>query len=160
MPAHDRLQETVMLAREAMSPGVVLISANQFLVEAARCMRDYGIGCLPVGQINRLTGMVTDRDIVCKATAAGRDPRVVAVYEVMTNGITSCFEDETIDDVVQRMDSNEIHHIPVLNRQNQMVGMLTLSDLAHRGPQHFAGSLSHHISRDARRRETTHPPPR
>jgi hypothetical protein len=72
---------------------------------------------------------------------------------VQTNSFTSCFEDETVEIVMQRMDSAEIHHVPVLRRRdNHLVGMLTLSDLALRGPDRIAGQLSHHMSRDARRR--------
>ena len=147
-----------MLVRDAMSTGIKFIDQNLFLPAAAGMMKDNGIGCLTVGTINRLDGIVTDRDIVCRAIAAGRDTRSTKVNEVMTTvttGVKTCFDDETVDEVVQRMDSDEIHHIPVLRRQdNHIVGMLTLSDLAHRGPQNIAGKLTHHMSRDAIRRQS------
>ena len=143
-----------MLVRDAMSTGATTIDLNQFLTTAAGLMKDNRIGCLPVVDYV-IRGILTDRDLL-RAVAEGHEMNRTRVYQVMTavtadTSITSCFEDETVDDVIRRMDSNEIHHIPVLRRRdNHIVGMLTMSDLAHRGPG--AGALTHHVSRDARRR--------
>jgi CBS domain-containing protein len=145
-----------MLIRDAMTPQAEWIEPDTTLADAASRMRDHNIGCLPIGQNDRLVGMLTDRDIVCRGTATGLDPTKAKVGDVMTKGITWCFDDETVDDVLQRMDTKAIHHIPVLNRQKRMVGMLTLSDLALRGPQELARQLSHLASRDARLHATQH----
>jgi CBS domain-containing protein len=139
-----------MLIREVMTPHAEWISPGTVLADAAAKMRDQGIGCLPVGDNDRLVGMLTDRDIVCRGVAAGLDPARTKAGEVMTKGITWCFEDEAVDEVLQRMDTKEIHHIPVLNRQKRMIGILTLSDIALRGPQEFAGLFGHLAARDAR----------
>ena len=143
-----------MLTREAMTPQAEWIDPGTTLVDAASRMRDHNIGCLPIGQNDRLVGILTDRDLTCRAVAAGLDPAKTRAGDVMTKGITWCFDDETVDDVLQRMDTKAIHHIPVLNRQKRMVGMLTLSDLALRGPRDLAGQLSHLASRDARQHAT------
>ncbi|MDR3529576.1 MAG: CBS domain-containing protein [Rhodopila sp.] len=139
-----------MLIREVMTPHAEWISPDTLLAEAAAKMRDEGIGCLPVGDNDRLVGMLTDRDIVCRGVAAGLDPGRAKASEAMTKGVTWCFEDEAVDAVLQRMDTKEIHHIPVLNRQKRMTGILTLSDIALRGSQDFAGLFGHLAARDAR----------
>lgn len=142
-----------MLIREVMTPHAEWVSPATLLADAAARMRDHSIGCLPVGEDDRLVGMLTDRDIVCRGVAAGCDPTRTKVTEVMTKGITWCFEDEAVDEVLQRMDTKEIHHIPVLNRQKRMIGILTLSDIALRGPQEFGGLFGHLASRDARQHD-------
>jgi CBS-domain-containing membrane protein len=114
-------------------------------------MRDHKIGRLPVGENDRLVGMLTDRDIVCRAVAAGADPATTRTAEVMTKGITYCFEDDTVEPAIDQLEAKQIHHIPVLGRQeNRMIGMLLLSDLALRGPQNLAAPVSQLASRDAR----------
>ena len=95
--------------------------------------------------------MITDRDIVCRGVAQGLDPKTTTARDVMTQGITWCFDDESISDVVERMAQKQIHHIPVLNREKRMVGIVSLSDLALRGPQELVSKVSTLTSRDALR---------
>jgi CBS domain-containing protein len=99
---------------------------------------------------DRLIGMITARDIVSRAVAPGLDPKTTA-RDVMTQGITWCFDDKTVADVVERMEQKQIHHIPVLNRDKRMVGLVSLSDLALRGPQELFSKVSTLTSRDALR---------
>jgi CBS domain-containing protein len=117
-------------------------------------MRDHNIGCLPVGNHDHLIGILTDRDLACRAVARGLDAANTKVSEVMTKGVTWCFEDETVDDVVQRMEDKQIHHLPVLNRQKRLIGILSLSDLALRGPTGLSAMISRLASRDATRHTT------
>jgi CBS domain-containing protein len=140
-----------MLIREAMAPDAEWITPDISLAEAALRMRDRNIGCLPVGENDRLVGIITDRDLACRAVADGLDPRTTKAREVMTKGITWCFDDESVDDAVQRMEQKQIHHMPVLDRQKRMVGILSLSDLALKGPQELFQEVSRLTSRDATR---------
>ncbi|WP_437372488.1 CBS domain-containing protein [Inquilinus limosus] len=139
-----------MLVREAMAPHAEWISPDISLAEAGRKMRDNGIGCLPVGENDRLIGMITDRDLVCRGVAEGMDCNTAKAHQVMTRGITWCFEDESCEDAVQRMEEKQIHHMPVLNRQKRIIGILSLSDLALRGPKNLYGKVSTLAARDAR----------
>ena len=140
-----------MLIREAMAPDAEWITHDVLLTEAALRMRDRNIGCLPIGENDRLVGMITDRDLACRAVADGLNPQTTKVQEVMTRGITWCFDDENVADAVQRMEQKQIHHMPVLDRQKRMVGILSLSDLALKGPQELFKDVSKLTSRDASR---------
>ncbi len=116
-----------MLVRDAMTPHAEWISPDISLTEVALRMRNQHIGCLPVGEKDRLIGMITDRDLACRGVAEGLNPSTAQARQVMTNGITWCFEDETVDEAAQRMEEKQIHHMPVLSRQKRMVGILSLS---------------------------------
>src|ERR671910_634938 len=87
----------------------------------------------------------------CRAVADGLNPQTAKARDVMTKGITWCFDDESVDDAVQRMEEKQIHHMPVLNRQKRMVGILSLADLALKGPQELFKEVSKLTSRDASR---------
>ena len=140
-----------MLVREAMTAQAEWITPDLALIEVARKMRDQNIGCLPVGENDRLIGMITDRDLTCRAVADGADPKTTKAREVMTQGVTWCFDDEDVKDAAQRMADKKIHHVPVLNRQKRMTGILSLSDLALRGPQDLFMQVSRLAARDASR---------
>lgn len=140
-----------MFIREAMTPQAEWINPDTSLAEVARRMRDHNIGCLPVGEHDRLIGMITDRDLACRAVAEGLDVKTAQARLVMTKGITWCFDDESVDQAVERMEQKQIHHMPVLNRQKRMIGILSLSDLALRAPRELFGQVSKLTSRDAQR---------
>ncbi|HVE21188.1 MAG TPA: CBS domain-containing protein [Acidocella sp.] len=127
------------------------IAPTLSITEAARKLRDHKIGCLPVGENDRLVGILTDRDIVCRAVAGGADLATTKAADVMTKGVTYCFEDDTIEAAIDQLEANRIHHIPVLSRQKRMVGILSLSDLASRGPQNLLTRVSQLASRDSSR---------
>src|SRR5215469_10705774 len=89
--------EGAMIVKEVMSSHVQWTAPEIPISEIARIMRDQGIGCVPVGENDRLVGMITDRDITCRAVAAGEDLRNVTARDVMSKGIFYCFEDEPIE---------------------------------------------------------------
>jgi CBS domain-containing protein len=122
-----------MIVKEIMSGEVQWISPDVPISEVARIMRDNGIGCVPVGENDRLVGMITDRDITCRAVATGDDLSGVTARNVMSQGMFYCFEDEVIDEAARVMRDRNVHHLPVLNRQKRMVGLVSLGDLALRG---------------------------
>ena len=140
-----------MFVRDAMTRDAEWISPDLSLVEVGRRMRDKRIGCLPVGEKDRLIGMITDHDLCCRAIADGADPKTTRAREVMTKGITWCFDDQTLDEAIRLMGEKQIHHLPVLSRKKRMVGILSLSDLAFRGDQDSAKEVSKLASRDASR---------
>ena len=140
-----------MYVREVMTSHAEWIAPTLSVAEAARKLRDHKIGCLPVGENDRLVGMLTDRDIVCRAVADGADPATTKAVDVMTKGITYCFEDDTIESAIDQLEAKQIHHIPVLSRdKKRLIGLLSLSDLASRGPQNLLTRVSQLASRDSR----------
>ena len=123
-----------MFVRDAMCDHAEWIQPTVSLQEAAWKMRDQAIGCLPVGENDRLIGIVTDRDMAYRGCANGADPRKTEIRDIMTTGIVWCYDDEDIDAAMHRMEEKNIHHLPVLNRAKRLVGLLTLSDLATHAP--------------------------
>jgi CBS domain-containing protein len=118
-----------MEVSRAMSSQVRIANPNQSIRDAARMMAQIDAGVLPVGDNGRLAGMITDRDIAVRAVAAGKGPDT-AVREVMSNGVKYCFEDDDLDQVAQEMAEHKVRRMPVLNRQERLVGILSLGDIA------------------------------
>ena len=118
-----------MQIKQVMSRDVILASPRQSVCEVAQMMAERDIGFMPVGDRDRIVGMVTDRDIVVRGVAAGRGPDT-PVSEVMTQDVKYCFEDEDIDHVVENMGDNQVRRLPVMNREKRLVGIVTLADAA------------------------------
>jgi CBS domain-containing protein len=118
-----------MRVSDAMTASVRITSPQQTIAEAARMMADIDAGALPVGDGDRLVGMVTDRDIAIRAVALGKSPQT-PVQEVMSNEVLYCFADQDLDEVVQNMADIKVRRMPVLNRDKRMIGILSLGDVA------------------------------
>lgn len=140
-----------MQIRNLMTDHAEWIEANTSIRDAARILRDKGIGCLPVGENDRLVGMVTDRDICCRAVAESLDASGTTVRSVMTEGVAWCYDDETEEDAAKHMRDHNIRHLPVLNRKKRIVGVLSLGDLAFRGSKATNGEVVRLASRDSER---------
>ena len=120
-----------MLVKDIMTPRMESVGPGASLQETARKMRDINIGSLPVWENGKLLGMVTDRDICCRAVAEGRDAARTAVREIMSRDVTCCFGDDDITDAAQLMEGKHIRRLAVLNRDRTMAGFLSVDDLAH-----------------------------
>ena len=118
-----------MLVKEAMSRDVKTVNPDQNIQEAAKIMLDIDAGALPVGEGDRLVGMITDRDIAVRGVAAGRSPSA-KVREVMTEEVRYCFDDEDTAHVARNMSEEQIRRLPVVDRNKRLVGILSLADLA------------------------------
>ncbi len=123
-----------MKVREIMTSDAECVRPSDTLREAATLMRDLDVGALPVcGDDNRLAGMITDRDIAIRAVAEGGDPDSVTVGEVMTPEIVTCYEDDSLAQAADIMERKQIRRLVVLNSDKQLVGILSLGDVAVRG---------------------------
>ncbi|MGK9233152.1 CBS domain-containing protein [Inquilinus limosus] len=118
-----------MQVQEIMHTSVQLADPNMTIRDVARRMRAENIGALPVGENDRLVGMVTDRDIVMRAVADERNPGTTTVREVMSEGICYCFEDDEVDRAAEVMAQHQVRRLPVLNRNKRLVGVVALADL-------------------------------
>jgi CBS domain-containing protein len=116
-----------------MSQPVDVIDVSTTSRDAARRMRDEHIGALPVRKNDQLVGMVTDRDIVARAVAENRLPSNTAVSAVMSEGIFYCFEDDTLEEAARIMAEHQVRRLPVLSRDQRLVGILAIADLARSG---------------------------
>jgi CBS domain-containing protein len=118
-----------MRVSEAMTRDVKVCTPGQTIREVARTMAEIDAGAVPVGENDRLIGMITDRDIAIRAVAEGKGPDT-PVREVMSEHIHYCYDDEELDDVAQNMGDIRVRRLPVVNRDKRLVGILSLGDVA------------------------------
>jgi CBS domain-containing protein len=118
-----------MKVSDIMTRDVHLANPSQKLREVATEMERHDIGVLPVGDNDRLVGMITDRDIAVRGISHGLGPDT-PVRDVMTSDVRYCFEDEDLDDLAQNMADEQIRRLPVLNSKKRLVGIISLGDLA------------------------------
>jgi CBS domain-containing protein len=129
----------------AMTREVRIASPNQTIQDAASVMGEIDAGLLPVGEDDRLVGMISDRDIAIRAVARGKGPQT-QVRDVMTADVKYCFEDEDTEDVIRNMADQQVRRLPVLNRDKRLVGILSLGDLAATESPGIAGEALAEIS--------------
>jgi CBS domain-containing protein len=128
-----------MQVNEAMSSDVNIISPQQTIREAAKMMAEIDAGALPVGENDRLVGMITDRDIAIRAVGEGKDPVQTRVRDVMTREIKYCFDDDLLTDATDMMAELQLRRLPVINREKRLVGILSLGDIAREDEPRQAG---------------------
>jgi CBS domain-containing protein len=127
---------------EVMSTDVKLASPKQSIQDAARMMVEIDVGAIPVGEDDRLVGMITDRDIAVRAVAAGK-PANTPIADVMSHEVKYCFESDDIDAVSVNMADLKLRRLPVVDRQKRLVGIVSLADIAlSGGPNDATTALS------------------
>ena len=119
-----------MQIRQLMSQYLEVIHPDVCVTAAAQVMSRGDVGLLPVWDGEQLVGILTDRDIVTRVVATARDPQTTPVREVMTPDVVSCCEDEEVETAARRMATHQIRRLPVLDREQHLVGILSLGDLA------------------------------
>jgi CBS domain-containing protein len=119
-----------MLVSEVMTRNVKLAAPSDSLQRAAQLMDADDFGSLPVGENDRLVGMVSDRDIVVRAVAQGMSPTDATVSEVMSADVKYVFDDQSVEDAAGMMGKLQVRRLPVLNRDKRLVGIVSLGDLA------------------------------
>lgn len=134
-----------MRVADCMTRSVQITDPNQTIREAAMTMASLDAGVLPVGENDRLVGMITDRDIAIRGVAQGMGPDAT-VRDVMSTDVKYCFVDEDADHVLQNMGDLQVRRLPVLNRDKRLVGIISLGDLAMNGETAKAGEALSGIS--------------
>lgn len=135
-----------MRVRECMTRDVMIADPQETIREAARMMADCDAGLLPVGENDRLVGVITDRDIAVRGVAEGKGPDA-RIRDVMSAEVRYCYEEDNVDDVLQNMGDLQVRRLPVLNRNKRLVGIVSLSDLAAKGATAHAGEALSDIAR-------------
>ncbi len=118
-----------MKVSDCMTRDVQLGDPDMTLREAARLMAECDSGVLPIGENDRLVGMLTDRDIAIRGVAQGKGPDA-QVRDVMSRDVRWCYEDEDVGDALRRLADEQIRRLPVLSRAKRLVGIITMGDLA------------------------------
>jgi CBS domain-containing protein len=101
---------------------------------AAQAMEELNVGVIPVCEGDTLVGMVTDRDIVVRGVAQGLDAGTATLADVMSTHVRTAREDDDLDDILGTMGMNQIRRMPVVDPQNRLIGIVSLGDIAAKGP--------------------------
>jgi CBS domain-containing protein len=136
----------MMKIRDCMSSDVHVASPGDSIQNAAAMMAEIDAGAIPVGENDRLVGMITDRDIAIRAVATGRGPDA-RVSDVMSHDVKYCYEDEDSEHVLANMGDIQVRRLPVLSRDKRLVGIVSLGDLAMTGARAKTGQALGDISR-------------
>lgn len=131
-----------MKVRDIMTRDVRIASPGDTLQNAAQLMEKNDFGVLPVGENDRLVGMLSDRDITIRAVARGLAPDQCKVRDVMSSEVRYVYEDNSVDEVARTMSELQVRRLPVLNRDKRLVGIVSLGDLAIKEPKPAGDALS------------------
>ena len=134
-----------MRVSEAMTRDVRIANPGQSIREVAKIMDDIDAGAMPVGENDRLVGMITDRDIAIRAVAQGKGPET-PVREVMSSEVKYCFEDEDLEHVAKNMGDMQVRRLPVVNRDKRLVGIVALGDIARKEDHATTGQAAAGVS--------------
>lgn len=135
-----------MKISECMSRDVRVCAPDHTLQSAAQTMAEMDAGFLPVGEGDRLIGIVTDRDIAIRGVAKGQPPES-NIRSVMSSEVCYCFEDDDIDEVADNMSQIQVRRLPVVDRDKRLVGIVALSDIARGGKLNSVGEALGEIAR-------------
>ncbi|HYG89876.1 MAG TPA: CBS domain-containing protein [Azospirillum sp.] len=146
----EREQQQGGTIGDVMSRKVRTVKPDDTVQQAAKLMSDEDTGVLPVAEDSRVIGMLTDRDIAIRLVGASRDPAKSRVRDVMSQDVLYCYEDEDIDHIAGIMADQQLHRLPVMDRRQNLVGIVSVGDLADRQSPEMAGQALAGISRSSR----------
>ena len=118
-----------MKVGDVMTPDIEVLNPDDSLGTAARLMADLDFEALPVSENNRLTGMITGRDIAIRVVVESRGAAEITVSEAMSSEVLYCFENEPISDVAQKMNDWWVRRLPVVNKDKRLIGIVALADV-------------------------------
>jgi CBS domain-containing protein len=137
-----------------MTRDVRVANPGQSIRDVAKIMAEIDAGAMPVGENDRLVGMITDRDIALRAVAQGKGPDT-PVREVMSQEVKYCFEDEDLEHVAKNMGDIQVRRLPVVNRDKRLVGIVSLGDVAQNEDMKTTGEATAGVSqRGGKHRQT------
>jgi CBS domain-containing protein len=138
------------LAKEIMTPAPQCCSAETLLNEVANLMVEADCGEIPITDAsNRLIGVITDRDIVCRVVAKGKNPSAVTAGECMTEPVVVVNEETSLDDVVSVMEENQIRRVPVVDASGCCCGIISQADVARYASEKETGEMVREVSKDS-----------
>jgi len=135
-----------MKVKNAMHEGCEWVSPDTKVTEIAQRMRESDIGAVPVGENDKLIGMVTDRDICCKGVANGHGIEKLTARDVMTQGIVWCRDTDEVNAAINLMQNRQIRRLPVIDKNKRMVGILSLGDISNAASQKLTAEVTKAVS--------------
>lgn len=140
------------LARDLMTPDPACCSPDTTLEKLATLMVANDCGEIPIiDRLGRPIGVVTDRDIVCRVVAEGKDPTTLTAESVMSTPVVAVYDDAELDDVVDMMETHQIRRLPVIDAEGCCAGIIAQADLVSVGSPSVTAELLTEISRDPNR---------
>ena len=133
--------------RDVMTERPRAVTSDTPVTQVAELMESEDVGSIPVLEGEQLTAIVTDRDIVVRALAKGKDPRGMPVREVFTTEIITVGPDQDLSDALQIMAANQVRRLPVVDEENRLVGVVSQADLAMEAKEKSVGEMVQEISR-------------
>jgi CBS domain-containing protein len=133
--------------REVMTDRPRCVTFDTPISEAASLMESENVGSLPVLEGEELAGMITDRDIVVRAVAKGKDPRGMPVREVVSRELVTVYAEEDLSTALTKMASEQVRRLPVVDEDNRLVGILAQADVALEAKEKTVGEMVEEISR-------------
>ena len=122
-----------MKVTDIMTKEVATLDPEATIDVAAKLMRDWNVGVIPVCENRKLVGVVTDRDIAVRAVAAELDSLTQPVQQIMTDRICFCFDSQSVKEAAGIMEREQLHRLPVVNEEKHLVGIISLGDIAVKG---------------------------
>ncbi len=135
-----------MKVRNVMHKGITCVEPDTPIREIAKRMRKYDIGAVPVRADGAIVGMVTDRDIACRALANSGNVARLTAKDVMTRNVVSCSPDEDIASAIRKMQRKKVRRLPVVNGSGGIVGMLSLGDISQKVSRQLSGEILRAVS--------------
>ena len=132
---------------EVMTDRPRCVTPETPISEAAQLMESEDVGSLPVLDGDQLAGVVTDRDIVVRAIAKGKDPRGMPVHEISTRDPVTVRADEDLSEALKLMASYQVRRLPVVDEENRLVGVLAQADVALEAKEKAVGEVVEAISK-------------
>jgi CBS domain-containing protein len=135
-----------MKVKSSMHKGVQWMPPDTPVKTLANTMLEQDIGAIPIGENDRLVGMVTDRDITVRAVANGKDVSALTARDVMTKGIVWCRDIDDMTHAANIMQTKQIRRLPVIDKDKRMIGILSLGDLSHAASERTAVAVTKAVS--------------
>ena len=132
---------------EVMTDSPRCVTPDTSVSDAAMLMETEDVGSLPILDGERLAGVVTDRDIVIRAIAKGKDPRGMPVRDIATEEVVTVNADDDLSDALQLMASQQVRRLPVVDENNRLVGVLAQADVAAAAKEKSVGEMVEEISK-------------
>jgi CBS domain-containing protein len=135
--------------QSVMTTDVTTLPPSASVFEAAKVMKELNVGAIPICDGRRLIGMLTDRDIVVRLIAEQRNPSE-QVHNIMSGQVDYCYEDQDADEAVHIMQDRQIRRLPIVNRERELIGIVSLGDLAVKSDTGASGEALEQISQPAK----------
>ncbi len=140
-----------MKVKEAMHKGTTCVEQSTPVIDIAKQMRDDDVGAIPVRADGRLVGIVTDRDITCRAVAHNGNINTLTAQDVMTKDVICCSPEDDLSVAVKVMEAKKIRRLPVTDAHKATLGMLSLGDISHKASDELSGEMLRAVSAHHRR---------